>query len=321
MSTERLDEIQPEQTESSEPSRGALLVHQTPVPGEMAGFELVSQLTEADYQRYKAAFETVFETRHSNMLTYVAVAAEDLVNAAQTIGADFGADPSSRDPESIARIGARLRSKVLTLCATINQHQEQMLAEVERRFGKDSVEWSEVRAEFNQLFDGSFGYRYLYKLRNTMVHYTMMAVSLQLHAGRSGGAVELKLDRSALLDDQRRLNSTQRQELQALTEDPSIFDLAMDALEKMASANPRILTIANPSLHLACSDLLEFDRLFSGRDGRKCLLSGIEISAEGRPSGYRYQAISPEMTAFARRHAEPSSGSTALDTTPRAVAR
>lgn len=286
------------------PVRGALLLHNEAVPGSMTGFQFVRRLNESDYGRYKRAFEVIYEVRHSNMFTYVGVAAEDLTNAALREGQEFGEDPAPRDAERVARVGARLRSKVLTLCASINQHQEQILAEVERRFGKNSSQWSKVRAEFNQLFDNSFGYRYLYKLRNTMIHYTMMAVSLKLYANKSGGAVDLMLDRSALLEDKKRLNAQQRQELESLDEDPSIFDLAMDALQYMAEVNPRILLLSNPELHLACKDLLEFDQIFESMDGTRCLLSGVEFTSEGRLRHVNHQMVSPEMVAFAKKHLE-----------------
>lgn len=317
----------PYQTDSSSfdppmdggPIRGALLLHNGDAPDSVTGFQFVHRLGELDYQRYKRAFETIFEVRHSNMFTYVGVAAEDLVKTAQSEGLEFGEkfreNAASRGAEGVGRVGARLRSKVLTLCASINQHQEQILAEVERRFSKTSRQWSEVRTEFNQLFDNSFGYRYLYKLRNTMIHYTMMAVSLELRANKSGGAVDLTLDRSALLEDKKRLNARQRQELESLDEDPSIFDLVVDALQYMAQANPRILSLANPELHLACSDLLEFGQIFESMDGIRCLLSDVEFTSEGRLRNVHHQVVSSEMFAFAKRHLESAAQMAEADDT------
>ncbi|OBB80832.1 hypothetical protein A5760_18245 [Mycobacterium colombiense] len=61
-------------------------------------------------------------------------------------------------------------------------HQERTLEEAAHKFTKDSGEYRAVKAIFSELYDDYFGYRYLARLRNVLIHDTMMAISLEVEA-------------------------------------------------------------------------------------------------------------------------------------------
>lgn len=297
-------------------SYGALLIKEDPTGRVTEIMERVCDLSQADYDRFSSAYKTMFDLLVANMFTYVRQSARDLFQVV-TDASDAMRDGeiSTTHPDGWVMWATKLRTAILSVCSSIHHHQDQSYIEVVRKFGKESAEHNAMRAAFAEIYDNCFGYRYLYKLRNTMVHYTMLAASMhaeaRIYKGKKIALVEMNMDRSALLEQNGHLNKKLREELTSLPEDPSIYQMVGEALPHLRDTNRRILEILYPEIDSICQDVREFDSLFDGREGVRALIH--QQSPELRaPFTTGYSAWANEILTLAnsRLSAEADGGST-----------
>ena len=93
---------------------------------------------------------------------------------------------------------------------------------------------------FGELHDTYPAYRYMYALRNVMIHDAMDAIALEAISAfdqkrQPIGMWDLKLDRS-FLSQSKKPNATKRAEFAALTENPSLPELLTQIAQPMADA-------------------------------------------------------------------------------------
>src|SRR5271166_2699733 len=104
-----------------------------------------------------------------------------------------------------------------------------------------------------------------------MVHNTRLAVAIGAESHmRDGQKIhwwELRMDRSAMLDQRDFLNAKLKAELEALSEDPDIIDMANEATPELLKTNRRIVEILHPEIAEIAATVVEFDKLFGGQDG------------------------------------------------------
>ena len=190
-------------------ARGAILV--SPGSANLYGNGLPSMtvvkddLSEADYNRYDAANKTLDRILVTNLFTYYVEAYKSLVGLWQEASHMFAAAlPIMGLTDVVATTATRLRGAVLNTVSMLSYHQERTLDEVCDKYGHDSEQHLKVKRIFNALYDDYFGYRYLYRLRNIMVHDTMEAVSLTSKAYRNNGQpfaiVDLDLHRKTFIE-------------------------------------------------------------------------------------------------------------------------
>lgn len=309
----------PQADNSAVQSYGALLFRSDPSRESAAIMERVCTLSEADYDKYNAAYNVMWDVLMANMFAYVRQSALDLMRTAlEASEAMRDGKISPTRPDDVIEWGVRLRSAVLSLCSSIHHHQDQSYISVKRKFGEDSPEHQAMKVAFAEIYDDCFGYRYLYKLRNVMVHYTMLAVKMkgtaQEYQGEPVGVVELHMDRSALLENKRFVNSQLRTELNELEDDPSIYDMAKQALPNLQDTNRKILAILYPEIDQVCEIVREFDAIFEGRPGMRAIIH--QQSPELRPpfnTGFTAWAAPVFEFAYSRIQSStpPTSGRTA----------
>jgi hypothetical protein len=204
--------------------------------------------------------------------------------------------------DEIVSVGVRFRSAVLSLGSMLCYHQERTYEEICAKYEKDGPEHQAAKDIFAALYDDYFGYRYLYKLRNVMIHGTIRAVSLSISAyakkGNPFAYVDLSMDREELIKSDK-INATLKSELASKPGDPSIIQMAMEIHRAMRNGNRRLLAILHPDLTDVCNTILEFDRLFEGRDGVRGLIS--QQSPELRaPFTTGFSAWAGDVIMFAR---------------------
>jgi hypothetical protein len=168
-------------------ARAALLIASAPDPvsqGAMMIFDVVKELSEADYERYADAYKTLDGILVTNLFTYYVEATKSLANVWQEANKEFATAPLpiTGEPDMIVSRGTRLRGAVLSVVSALCYHQERTYEEICAKFGKDGLEHQAAKAIFGALYDDYFGYRYLYKLRNVMIHDTMLAIAITAEA-------------------------------------------------------------------------------------------------------------------------------------------
>jgi len=269
-------------------ARAALLIAAAPDPATQGAaiFHVVKELSDADYERYAEAYNTLDGILVTNLFTYYVVATKSIANLWQEANKAFASAPLpiNGDPDMIVSWGTRLRGAVLSVVSALCYHQERTYEQICAKYSKDGPEHQAAKAIFGALYDDYFGYRYLYKLRNVMIHETMLAVAMTAEAYANNGnpvaLVELNMDRGALIESDN-INAALKAELAAKPGDPSIIQMMAEIHRAVRKANRMLLTILYPDLTPVCETVLEFDELFEGRDGVRGLIhqQSPELSA------------------------------------------
>jgi hypothetical protein len=265
---------------------GAILIKDDPTGQTAVQFEWVADLSESDYERFSKALNALADIHGSNMLAYVRHAGLALM---REVGGAYKAAYENRishvQTDDIEEWCIRLRTAVLGMCSAIHHHQEQSYIEVRRRFpdpppdesGEEGIspERAAMKAAFATLYDNCFGYRFLYRLRHAMIHYTMFACRVgaesQRYEDENYHFFELTLNRSIMLEQRSFLNATLRRELKELEEDPDIVEMMTDAFRELIKANRRVVEILHPNIGELCATVVEFDNLFGGQDGVRAI--------------------------------------------------
>lgn len=256
---------------------GALLLSGDPSGRVEGRIERICDLSPGDYQRYKDTYKTLYEIFFANTFAYFrgsAKAFHSIWTAANQAFAEGKIQPNT-NPDGMVVWLTQLRSVALTLCLSLCYHQEQTYQEICEKHGADSDAHNAAKTVFGDLHDTYPGYRYMYALRNVMIHDAMDAIALSgtaaLDENDSPIAVwDLKLDRK-FLSQSKRLNAAKRAEFASLTENPSFLDLIGEIAKPMVDANTKLLTIQHPDLTEVCAIATEFDNLFGGRFGIRAL--------------------------------------------------
>lgn len=267
-------------------------------------FRSVKDLGKEEYDRYSGAYKTLEDILVTNMFAYFLTSAKAFIANWDTECKAFAKSPLplNGDPDPVITLGFRLRGAVLSVCSALCYHQERTLEEAVHKFTNDSEEYRAVKAIFSELYDNYFGYRYLARLRNVLIHDTMMAISLEVEAHANRGnpiaVIELNMHRKTLIKSDK-INAALTAELESKPGDPSIIQMLMEVIRPMRKAHRKLLTILNPDLSSVCQTIVEFDRIFGGQDGVRCLVH--KQSPEARPPFKTgFISLAGQIVLFAR---------------------
>ncbi|SLD23578.1 Uncharacterised protein [Mycobacteroides abscessus subsp. massiliense] len=260
-------------------SRAALLVTRPTDPDTQGNilFSVVKDLSEDEYLRYRSAYNTLDGILIENLFTYYEHSFKSLCKLWRDTCNEFATGPIKLDGHTSDSVdlGIRFRSAVLSLVSMLCYHQERTYDEICTKFGKDSPEHRAAKDIFGHLYDDYFGYRYLYKLRNVMIHDSIRTVTLTIEAHANHGnpiaLVDLMMHRDSLIQSQK-INPTLKAELASKPGDPSILQMAMEFHRALRNANSRLLSIMHPDLTEVCDTILEFDKLYEEKDGVRGLI-------------------------------------------------
>ena len=287
------------------PAPAAFLIGPDPTGRSDVRCEHVCDLSDEDYQRYKTAERTLYDIVVAGVFTYVQGSLKVLETVWKGANAALASNEirPNTDPHGAAIWNSQLRAAALSLCTSVVYHQEQTYQDVCERHGPNSDAHEKAKAIFGKLYDDHRAYRYLYGLRNVMVHDGMDAIALTAEAARDGSGqalavYDLLIDRSVMAGSAK-LNRNLRDEFAPLDENPSLLELLLEIALPLAEASRELQDILHPDLTQACQAVIEFDDLFEERPGTRALVH--RQSPEIRP-GFRlsYTGIPPEAIHFAR---------------------
>jgi hypothetical protein len=122
--TETIDQLT-EDDNPIEDQPGAILIKDDPTGQTAIRFEWVTDLSDADYERFSEAVNALHDIHGSNLFAYVRQAGLELV---RTVGDAYNAIYENRishvQPDDIEEWSVRLRTAVLGMCSSIHHHQE-----------------------------------------------------------------------------------------------------------------------------------------------------------------------------------------------------
>lgn len=278
------------------PIHAALLVIDDPSGNAKLLFRNQFKLSKADFERYQRAYKTLFDIVEATFFVYVREACRGLFSMWEESNRRFreGELNALGSEDKRIQLGTQLRTGTLAVCASLVYHQERTYDLIFERFGGESEEMKKAKRLFGELYDDCFGYRYLYKLRNVMVHESMLAVALKWQAVNSKqgpiALTEINMDRSLLIES-RKVGVKLREELAGLPGDPSVLQMLGEAVPALREVNKKLLRLIEPNLQAECNAIVEFDRRYCGVQGVRGLIGGQ--SAELRPP------FTTNMTAWA----------------------
>jgi len=157
---------------------------------------------------------------------------------------------------------------------------DQTVLKVSRKYGKNSTQKKEAEGRFSEAYDGYFGYRFCYKLRQFVTHRSLQVVQSTWSSTaewRESGLIVPKrwvsvvVDRDTLLAESGVYIGVLRDELAAMPEvidvEP-LVDEAMEGVRKVAS-KVRLLQFSDMRERLAT--LCRARGYFEGIDGQPML--------------------------------------------------
>ncbi|AFM20201.1 hypothetical protein Mycch_5536 (plasmid) [Mycolicibacterium chubuense NBB4] len=257
-------------------ARGALLIT-TDSSGQAVSFERIGVLSHDDYTRFTDSYKQIAGLVFGSIYTYFSSSKSLLRSAvmAANQASDVGLVQFNSAPDSFTTWLTSLRATALSLCSSVVYHQDQMLRRIEKAYGAESPQYSQVRSDFHGLYDGFAGYRFLYDLRNVMVHESMEAITAAVKQLLVGGKVQSKwivtIDRSFVAQsDMKKPANTQ---IVALGQNPSLLDLADEITQPLANVNTAIETKLLDNMSSAYQAVAEFDDMFGGKPGLRAIVN------------------------------------------------
>ncbi|WP_433202809.1 hypothetical protein ACQP1G_12935 [Nocardia sp. CA-107356] len=283
-------------------THGALLGYQDPNVDAKIIFTQVCSFTEDEHTRYSTAYERLKRRIDRDLLRYIFEQIDLLLNAAAEILHQLDKHGIPGGDSAVDDLGRRLRYAVIAMTSAFQIHQDQTYWLVRDKFGKASKEEEELRALFNGLYSGCFGYRWLIELRHTMLHINMEAAALKLTIKMNDEpSVEINMDREWMKESSGVMGKAyKRNELLALKDDPSIIAMAREAYVELSAIQDDIDNILYPETTDDAAIVSELVARFDGREGMYALQLGPGFSRSTRIPPYRQ--LSPVVLSYAERY-------------------
>lgn len=289
--------------------RGALLIT-TDSSGQAVSFEQICVLSSDDYARFKDAYKQIAGLVFGSIYTYFSSSTSLLRSAvmAANQASDVGLIQFNSAPDSFTTWLTSLRATALSLCSSVVYHQDQMLRRIEKAYGGKTPEYVQAKGDFGGLYDGYAGYRFLYDLRNVMVHESMEAVTAVVKQLLVDGEVRstwaVTVDRSFIAQSD--MKQPAKAQIVALTQNPNLLDLADEITQPLATVNEVVEIKLLESMSSAYQAVVEFDDMFGGKPG----LRAIANSPYGGlgPHIPAYTPWSPQVIDLARSRLSPPGG-------------
>lgn len=300
---------------AGEPNRqilqpGAILFEPDPDSNTTPRTNWVCDLSRADYDRYIKALDELTDIHLTNMFGTFRQSCVDMTTVlGDAYKALYENKISTITPDDFVHWTVRIRTSILGVCSMLHHHQEQSYDQVKRKFGEDSPEHEAMKVVFGEIYDTCFGYRYLYKLRNCMVHYSMRAVDIgtdsRMHEGQEIRWFEINMDRLVMLKAKKLLNAKLKAELEALDENPVIIEMQNEAFQALQKTNRKLIEIQYPEIGQICATVREFDQLFEGKDGVRAIATTRSEEIRS-PFTFTFDPIAGQVIMAARKYGEIS---------------
>lgn len=284
-------------------SRSVMLYGDPRIPGTSGTWSEITTLSEDKYEEYRNSLWSLDSLLRRSHFAYFRAACLDFINQVEEAGERVanGSIPGSGD-DSIELLSSKFIRSLLAISSLIKFEQDKSLERIQRSRGENSEEHIRATKEYSHLYDENFGYRFLSRLRNIMHHDTMEVIrfSATASATPSGniGVCEVRLERSAFLDSQR-INNSLKRDLRELEDDPLVIEMVVQSLLGLAGLNRFLRPYAYPDLDQYCASIREFEALFQGAPGLRCLADG-QIAPRGDSFSIpNHMSASPDVLSFA----------------------
>ena len=258
--------------------------HQFPI-GEIFGVGTISDTVSANqawnvlfefdyetYERYSKAISSAHaplnqfnvELVERNFQSYLNI--QKYVSRLMILGREFGV------PNRLA-LAQSIMTQIVNWLTSFRLFLDHAQFDLSRRFGDTSPQLNRFQSVKSVVFDGSVGYRFIYKFRNYVQHCGSPLSSIVIgRQGENGGetrrSVAFTLNRDQLLRDYDGWGRFVLQDLSEMTETFQLEPLARDAMNGVREINKVLLDISIENGARTISDVREALELIpTGEEG------------------------------------------------------
>jgi len=248
---------------------GAILGSHTPTVDVGIISDEVDSLTGAEKKRYREAYDRLRRMLDRELLRHISDESDALFDVLTGILHDFRANRVSVfDEDAVDELGRRIRSALISFTSALQIHRNQTIKTAMRSFGHDSARTKAVEELFNDFKDSSFEYRWLEELCDALPHGDTNAFRYQFTARRHGEPeVKVNMDREYMLEfiEQTRKDWLKRNELEAMTGDPSVLDMIKAIQPKVSALQGLLDEIMYPNVAEDVAVVKELTSRFNDR--------------------------------------------------------
>lgn len=207
------------------------------------------------------------------------------------------------DPDAVDDFCRRIRSGVVTVSSAFHVHQTQTYWLIQDKFGgQKTAEYEAAQKLFHDLYNCCSGYQWLLQLRHTMLHISIEAAAVSVHATMDEEpSLEVNMDREWMKKSSGVMDKKyNREPLLAMTSDPSVITMAQEAMPALAAIQDQLDDILYPETSEDAAIVRELIGRFEGREGMYAFQLGPGFTKAVRVPPYRL--LSPKVLAFAEQH-------------------
>jgi hypothetical protein len=277
-------------------------------------FNVFHHLSPEDYEEFLASASRMRQAFEGDLMTYVRYSLREM----GTVVAEIHRLIAEQSiPVASGLLRTEYRSAVicqtLTFCAALHLFQEHTVTSVQKHFGEESKESTELARIFSEAYDSSLGYRLAYRLRNVMIHQSLAAVGLTVRRWErmqdSGvpakeSQVLISLQRDQFLAS-RKISAALRREVSGLPGDPDILEMATEALAALEVVHAKAYKFIYPTIDADAHRFGELDSIFAAKElpGDDRALVRVIRSNTGSVSSFPYTPLSAALFQFAAEYA------------------
>lgn len=286
---------------------GLMLIQPDPDPQVKVRFNMFHSISADEHRAFLKAVNHTQNALNGDLTLYVLHALNEMHDLASQMRRLIEDNKVTAVMDSARQLNTAAVCSVLTFCAALHLFKEQTESGVVRHFGDGSDEHRDLQRLFSGAYDGELGYRLLYRLRNVLVHHSLGAVSVrfsQREDTRPSGViihsttVRFALDRAVFLRAKKGVSATIEHELNNLSEDPDVLELADAATSALLAVHAQAFGLIYPTLGADTAKIRELDRLFPPAEQGDRALAAIPAFV-GAPTSLPHRPIPKAVFDFA----------------------
>ena len=299
----RTAEMDAEDAEAEADPYGAILIHLDPSRSDAPIFEKVCSLIEDDDERYRTAYEQLRKMLDSELLGHISDEIDRFLDALASILLDLRNKKIGLfDEDGWDERRRNVRSALISFTSALQSHEDQSIRAVRDTFGRRSPQEQAAVGAFTDLKTTSFEYRWLLKMRDALLHGDINAFNYDFAAHLHGeNAVNVYMDRQYMFDftkQERGKPWLRRNQLQAMTSDPSVLDMIKTLQPLMGPLQEKLDRILYSGAGEDAATVREFLALYpEGVQGQRALQNGPGPTRRNMSSSIT--PLAPRVLTFA----------------------
>jgi hypothetical protein len=250
------------------------------------GITEIRDLSEKEYQDYKKASNSLFDfSKDQQLYTIVLLNYDDFLNIIQKYTKEYAENPQLMNLLIMEKMVLNINRHILNFLSSVRSFLDHTETKLKRNYGAESDRYKRFKDACKKVYDTSFSYRFLSKLRNYSQHCGMPLGGLSLrskedppYSGNIYHSLQAKFSRDELLTYTSW--GTIAKEISQL---PSEFDIVPHIVQMMKCLEKINLVLIDDDLPELFKSAEFIEQLISpaqGKEGVPCILQFLDINQD-----------------------------------------